>query len=255
MRDVSVVRHTSRVMGDTRDALTLWFAPALGSALAQVMFLSPFPEIERCKTKRSLGHLNALPYPFVAANCAAWMIYGGISGNYWVYIPNFTGYFCGTYYSFVAYALDEKIRGTMERIVAVLIILVSFIGMVVSCVMKNSSESARLVVAGILANLILVVYYSAPLSTMAEVVRTKDSKSMHFPLVFCNGLNGLCWTTYGIALNDWWIAAPNLFGSVLSIVQVVLIFLYPSSERLRSRITPTPSVEGLVSMSSDSSPL
>ena len=242
-------------MGDTRDALSLWFAPALGSALAQVMFLSPFPEIERCKTKRSLGHLNALPYPFVAANCAAWMIYGGISGNYWVYIPNFTGYFCGTYYSFVAYALDEKIRGTMERIVAVLIILVSFIGMVVSCVMKNSSESARLVVAGILANLILVVYYSAPLSTMAEVVRTKDSKSMHFPLVFCNGLNGLCWTTYGIALNDWWIAAPNLFGSVLSIVQVVLIFLYPSSERLRSRITPTPSVEGLVSMSSDSSPL
>ena len=172
-----------------------------------------------------------------------------------MYIPNFTGYFCGTYYYFVAYALDEKIRGTMERIVAVLIILVSFIGMVVSCVMKNSSESARLVVAGILANLILVVYYSAPLSTMAEVVRTKDSKSMHFPLVFCNGLNGLCWTTYGIALNDWWIAAPNLFGSVLSIVQVVLIFLYPSSERLRSRITPTPSVEGLVSMSSDSSPL
>lgn len=182
------------------------------------MFLSLFLEIEWCKMKCLFGYLNVLLYLFVVVNCVVWMIYGGISGNYWVYILNFIGYFCGTYYFFVAYAFDEKIRGMMECIVVVLIILVSFIGMVVSCVMKNLSESVCFVVVGILVNLILVVYYSASLSTMAEVVRMKDLKFMYFFLVFCNGFNGLCWIMYGIVLNDWWIVVLNFFGFVFFIV-------------------------------------
>ena len=111
----------------------------------------------------------------------------------------------------------------LERIMGILILLIAFCGMIMSCSMRNSSESDRLVVAGVLANSILVVYYTSPLSTMFEVFRTRDSKSMHFPLVLCNCLNGVCWTSYGIALDDWWIAAPNLFGSMLSLVQLCMM--------------------------------
>jgi solute carrier family 50 protein (sugar transporter) len=244
-----LLRRNLRARMGNMDALTLFVAPAVGSALAQLMFLSPMPEIQRRKAAKELGELNPLPYPFAAANCAAWMMYGAICGNFWVYVPNVTGYFVGTYYSFVSYAISEAHRPAIERIVAALIVIVTFVGMILSCVMRDSSEKDRLIVAGVLANSILVVYYSAPMSTLWEVVKTRDSKSMHFPLVLCNCLNGVCWTTYGLALNDWWLAAPNLFGAILSVIQIALIVIYPSSNRKRlPRMTPTSSTEGLVTM-------
>jgi len=57
----------------------------------------------------------------------------------------------------------------------------------------------------------------------------------------------VCWTSYGIALDDWWIAAPNLFGSMLSLVQLCMIIVFPSSEQIQ-RLTPTSSAEGLVDL-------
>ena len=130
----------------------------------------------------------------------------------------------------------------LEKLSGGLIFLVSLIGMVLSCVMRGSSENSRLMVAGIQANTILAVYYVSPMSTMSEVVRTRDSKSMHFPLVVTNFLNGLCWFAFGIGLNDWWLAARNLFGACVSVVQIGLIMVFPNSER-RAGISTTPSTD------------
>ena len=232
------------------DVFLTVLAPLLGSLLAQVMFLSPLPKIQALRKTQGIesgiGELNPLPYPFAAANCAAWLMYGAISGNYWVYVPNGTGFLISLYYTGAVYGLDARWRERMERLMGVLVVLLLFVGMIVSCVLRDSSENVKLTVTGSVCNAILVVYYSAPLSTVAEVVRTRDSKSFYFPLTFMNGVNGLCWFGYGLALGDWFIAAPNLFGSVLSAVQMVLIFMYPSSKR--SSMTTATSSEGLVSM-------
>jgi len=119
--------------------------------------------------------------------------------------------------------------------------------------MRDSSESSRLIVAGVQANTILAVYYLAPMSTMAEVIRTKDSKSMYLPLVVTNCLNGLCWFAFGIGLKDWWLAAPNLFGSCVAVVQLGLIAVYPNSERRRGRMVTASSTEGLVPVNNSGS--
>ena len=237
------------------DVFLTVLAPLLGSLLAQVMFLSPLPKIQALKkaqeTESGIGDLNPLPYPFAAANCAAWLMYGAISGNYWVYIPNGTGFLISMYYTGAVYGLDACWRERLERLTGVLVTFMLIVGMIVSCVLRDSSEKVKLMVTGSVCNAILVVYYSAPLSTVAEVVRTRDSKSFYFPLTLMNGMNGLCWFCYGLALDDWFIAAPNLFGSMLSAVQMVLMFMYPSSEKKRSSsITPTLSSEGLVTMAS-----
>ena len=239
-------------MPSAAEAVTLYVAPALGTVLATFMFGSPLPEISRSREKGTIGSLNPTPYPIVAANCASWMMYGAISGNYWVYCPNFTGLLAGAYYSGVSYALSERHRPVLEKLSGGLIFLVSLIGMVLSCVMRGSSENSRLMVAGIQANTILAVYYVSPMSTMSEVVRTRDSKSMHFPLVVTNFLNGLCWFAFGIGLNDWWLAAPNLFGACVSVVQIGLIMVFPNSER-RAGISTTPSTDGLMELNPTSS--
>ena len=42
------------------------------------------------------------------------------------------------------------------------------------------------------------MYYGAPLSTMAEVIRTRNSASILLPLTLMNLINALLWTTYGV---------------------------------------------------------
>ena len=48
---------------------------------------------------------------------------------------------------------------------------------------------------GAAGNVVSFVYYGAPLSTMAEVIKTKNSASILLPLTIMNIMN---WTTYGL---------------------------------------------------------
>lgn len=58
--------------------------------------------------------------------------------------------------------------------------------------------------------LILVIFYSAPLSALAEVFRTRSSATLYLPFAAMNTVNGLLWTAYGMALGDTFIYGPNL---------------------------------------------
>jgi hypothetical protein len=57
---------------------------------------------------------------------------------------------------------------------------------------------------------ILLVFYTAPLSALAEVFRTHSSASLYLPFAAMNVINGLLWTTYGLALGDSFIYVPNM---------------------------------------------
>lgn len=50
---------------------------------------------------------------------------------------------------------------------------------------------------GTAGNVVTLIYYAAPLSTMAEVIRTRNSASILMPLCIMNMLNAGLWTTYG----------------------------------------------------------
>lgn len=45
---------------------------------------------------------------------------------------------------------------------------------------------------------------------LAEVLRTRSSASLYLPFAAMNVVNGLLWTTYGLALGDSFIYGPNL---------------------------------------------
>jgi uncharacterized protein with PQ loop repeat len=79
------------------------------------------------------------------------------------------------------------------------------------------------------AILILVFYFLAPLSTLWQVIRQRDSSSLVLPLSVMVIINGSLWSTYGIvALNDPFVWAPNVFGATLGVVQVFLKLTIPS---------------------------
>jgi hypothetical protein len=67
---------------------------------------------------------------------------------------------------------------------------------------------------------ILLIFYSAPLSVLAEVLRTRSSASLYLPFAAMNVVNGLLWTTYGLALGDSFIYGPNLVCTEASVCSV-----------------------------------
>ena len=54
---------------------------------------------------------------------------------------------------------------------------------------------------------ILLIFYAAPLSSIAEVLRARSSAPLNEPLAFMSIINGGLWSSYG-----WW-AAGTLCGA------------------------------------------
>ena len=69
---------------------------------------------------------------------------------------------------------------------------------------------------------VLAIYYTAPLSTMAAVLRQRDSSSLNAPLSVMNVVNGCLWFAYGLAIRDYFIMLPNGVGAALNVVCVLL---------------------------------
>lgn len=91
-------------------------------------------------------------------------------------------------------------------------------------------------VIGLLVNLNLVVFYSAPLQSLRVVLLTKRSASIHRPTLYMNFLNTSFWILYGgFVRNDPMIFVPNGLGLTLGMIQGVLCLLYPLGENGGSR--------------------
>lgn len=56
---------------------------------------------------------------------------------------------------------------------------------------------------------VLGVYYVLPLSTVATVLKDRDSSSLYWPLSLMNVINGCLWFAYGLAITDFFILLPK----------------------------------------------
>ena len=85
-------------------------------------------------------------------------------------------------------------------------------------------------VIGLLVNLNLVVFYSAPLQSLKVVLLTKRSDSIHRPTLCMNYLNTSFWILYGgFVRSDPMIYVPNGLGLTLGLIQGILCLLYPKA--------------------------
>ena len=75
------------------------------------------------------------------------------------------------------------------------------------------------------------VYYTAPLSTVYNVIRTRNASSLFWPLSTMNIINGTLWAAYGIAITDYFIWVPNAIGAVMAAVTLVLIWAFPGKRK------------------------
>jgi solute carrier family 50 protein (sugar transporter) len=92
---------------------------------------------------------------------------------------------------------------------------------------------AQVLTVGIAANINLVFFLAAPLSSILVVVRHQNSSSIHGPTMMASIANCSLWSTYGLlAIHDPFIYLPNIIGLVISIVQLLLFLCYRSTSEL-----------------------
>ncbi|WIA18167.1 hypothetical protein OEZ85_009642 [Tetradesmus obliquus] len=212
-------------------------APGLGCIVAWALFSSPFKAVLQVRASKALGSLNPLPLVAMWANCVAWLVYSFLTVDVYVLASNIPGLLLGSFMTISCYGYaDEKTRNVMLQGVMFFASIMTAAGIVVS--FGRYDHAGTVFIWGCTTVFILLVFYSAPLSALAEVLRSRCSASLYLPFAAMNVVNGLLWTTYGLALGDSFIYGPNMVGAVFGSLQVVLCMVYPSKPIERK--TPPP---------------
>jgi solute carrier family 50 (sugar transporter) len=81
-------------------------------------------------------------------------------------------------------------------------------------------------IIGITVNINLFFFYGAPLSSIVQVFKERNSASIHIRTMVTNTLNSCFWTAYGLAVTDAFIFVPNGIGAVLGVIQGILVLMF-----------------------------
>lgn len=193
----------------------------------------------------ALGSLNPLPFVAIFNNCvlcvtrtssrrsvrptdppplASWLAYACYKGDPFVFFSNSQGVVLGVWCTLSCLPLaDAKQRRSLERgftAVTCLLVCVAFgAGMAL-----DTGAAEQLV--GNTACVAAVCFYLVPLSTLREVVRTRNASSLSLPLCLASLANASMWTVYGAAVKDASILTPNVPGILAGITQLAMLARY-----------------------------
>eukprot|EP00612_Vaucheria_litorea_P002307 CAMPEP_0171457336 /NCGR_PEP_ID=MMETSP0945-20130129/3464_1 /TAXON_ID=109269 /ORGANISM="Vaucheria litorea, Strain CCMP2940" /LENGTH=204 /DNA_ID=CAMNT_0011982941 /DNA_START=369 /DNA_END=983 /DNA_ORIENTATION=- len=82
-------------------------------------------------------------------------------------------------------------------------------------------------ILGILCIIMLMIFYVAPLSTIAGVIKSRDCSPIMLSLALCTVLNGSVWLSYGLSIGDPFVYGPNFLGFINGTVQIVCCLIFP----------------------------
>ncbi|EFJ53175.1 hypothetical protein VOLCADRAFT_102793 [Volvox carteri f. nagariensis] len=141
---------------------------------------SSFSEIERL-SKELAKELNPLPFGVTIANCIAWLGYGLLKHDPFVTAPNAAGVLIAVFMTLTAFGLaDDTAQHKMRFVVCLTAGVMPLLGVFTTFGTKDVKLQQGL--WGLAGNVICLIYYAAPLSTMWEVIRTRNSASILVPL-------------------------------------------------------------------------
>ncbi|KAL6444433.1 hypothetical protein ACFW04_001940 [Cataglyphis niger] len=83
---------------------------------------------------------------------------------------------------------------------------------------------------GIVVTVLLFLLIAAPLMHLEEVIRTKSTEILPFPLIFVGTLVSFSWLLYGLIINNVFIIFQNAVGFILCIIQLSLFVIFPSKK-------------------------
>ncbi|XP_065191022.1 sugar transporter SWEET1-like [Sycon ciliatum] len=191
-----------------------------------ICYASPlFASIEFYKQKTT-GNTASLPLVSTFSSSIFWLVYGLLSVNSMLIRINSFSLFLFTIYIAIYYAYCHTAVQLFSELRFVFY-LALFVFPSVALVHRFVDAHKAMLAMGLVCNSLTISVYAAPLGTLQEVIKQRNTSSMSPPLILANWLSAAVWSAYGIVINDIFIIVPNSLGLVLCSIQCGLLLVYP----------------------------
>jgi solute carrier family 50 protein (sugar transporter) len=197
-------------------------APALGAALANIMFLAHMPAVRAAIRTQKLGKINPDPFKMIIGCALCWTLFGFVTNDVYIIASNLPGVNLGIYYYTVAYGLTECMA-TRRRMEAQVHMLLAFMSTLGFCALYVDMTA----VIGTSANILAVIMFGSPLTQIRSVIREKDSASVDRRFMVAQIINCVMWIVYSLATRKYFITPPNVLGLLLGLIQLSVVCIYP----------------------------
>ncbi|CAK9187724.1 unnamed protein product [Ilex paraguariensis] len=180
--------------------------------------------------KKSTEEFSCVPYVIALLNCFLYTWYGlPVVSHRWENFPlvtiNGLGILLELSFIFI-YFWFASTRGKMKVSMLTIAVTIAFViaAIISSFVLHNHHH--RKVFIGIIGLIASGTMYGSPLIAVRRVIQTKSVEFMPFYLSFFSFLASSIWLGYGVLSHDLLMTSPNMIGSPLGILQLVLYFKY-----------------------------
>ena len=222
----------------TRDEIIFQLVfPILGGSLSAWKSLSPLHTVRLAEKAGDIGSFNPIPQSTFFINSVTWCIYALMITNPIIYITNA---FCAIVNLTVLFKVfplcDRRIRKRM-----LFVLQFGFIfDLILLCLPIFEQSTIQIETVkniGKWSTLIFnILLYISPLSTIAEIIRDRDARSVHFGYNCAQFSCSAFWTLYGLDLNLIAVWIPNGIGVIVAIILFFLLCIFPSSSQRKSSI-------------------
>ena len=205
--------------------------PAAGVVLSNLLYAAPLPAVISSVRKGSLGAFNPLPTTLMVLGTASWLGYGLSARNPWIVATNVPGA-VAAWFSFVSMLpLMRSGKALVQVKATILAGLATSLCLWCALIFGGAAAAVRSYWLGIYATAICIALFASPLTTMATVLRTRNSASILAPLAAAQLANCAMWTTYGVlSAHDVFVWGPNGAGLLLGLAQLGLKLAFPSKD-------------------------
>ncbi|OIT36706.1 PREDICTED: bidirectional sugar transporter N3-like isoform X1 [Nicotiana attenuata] len=215
----------------------------LGNIVSFIVFLSPLPTFYKIYKKKSTEGYQSIPYVVALFSSMLWIYYALLKTNATLLITiNSFGVFIETIYvGFYLFYAPKKAK--VQTVKMLLLSVVGGFGAIVLVTQFLFKGAVRGQIVGWICLVFSLCVFVAPLGIVRKVIKTKSVEYMPLLLSVFLTLSAVMWFFYGLLLKDINIAAPNVLGFILGIVQILLYVVYNKKEKANLKEQKLPEIQ------------
>ncbi|KAF5932735.1 hypothetical protein HYC85_028906 [Camellia sinensis] len=203
-----------------------------GSITSLLVYLSPISTFYKIYKKKSSQGFQSLPYVVALLSAALWVYYAILNSRDIILmtISSF-GFLIEYFYIGVhLFYAPKKVRS-----VSLLLLGIGGIGLIFILTNFLTKGQPRLQIVGWFCVVFSVCTYAAPLNIMKQVIQTKNVEFMPFYLSLSLTISAIMWFFYGILTKNFIIYIPNVIGSILGVLQMILYAIYKNGKKVEEQ--------------------
>jgi solute carrier family 50 protein (sugar transporter) len=176
-------------------------------------------------TKRGSSDFMPMEMFLIGLLCSTlWLGYGVLKAESTIIQVNMIGAASNTIYLLIYIWYSSKKPNALSKLA-----LVGAGTAALFMYISQLDSNAAIERLGLVSSAVNILAIGSPLIGLPDVIRTKSTESMPFPLIAVGFFCGVQWLLFGILIHDIYMVVPNAIGFVLGLFQLSLFVVYPSS--------------------------